>query len=231
MARFKELCMDTEHAEGDLLGSFWAAAVGAVVVQHDPRHPGDVMGVEEYQSIAICPVPEVKTVKHRVHLDVYAGSIDELVSRGATVVLAAEESGFGWTVLRDPEGGEFCAFLRDPVPMYRLHGIGVDSVDPEAQARWWGDALGATVHDNAEHGGGWWTLEGATPDPVLTMDFATVPEPKTVKNRIHWDLYGIVEEFEARGATRLWDTKGWGWVVLADPEGNEFCVFPEPLSG
>jgi hypothetical protein len=50
-----------------------------------------------------------------------------------------------------------------------------------------------------------------------------VPEPKTVKNRVHWDVYGTVEEFLDRGATRLWDTPGW--VTLADPEGNEFCVF------
>ncbi|MEP6816090.1 MAG: VOC family protein [Marmoricola sp.] len=227
MARFKELCMDTERERGNALATFWAAAVGALVVQNNPHDPGDVMGVEEYQGIAICPVPEAKTVKHRVHLDVYAASIDELVARGASVVLPAEESGFGWTVMRDPEGNEFCAFVRDQVPMYRLHGIAVDSADPEAQARWWAEALGAAVNDNAEHGGGWWTLEGATPDPVLTMDFAPVPEPKTVKNRIHWDVYGTVEEFEARGATRLWDTKGW--VVLADPEGNEFCVFPDKM--
>ena len=68
-------------------------------------------------------------------------------------------------------------------------------------------------------------MEHATDDPVLTLDFAPVPEPKTVKNRLHWDVRGTVEEFLDRGATRLSETKGW--VVLADPEGNEFCVFPE----
>lgn len=215
--------MDTEHADGNVLGEFWAAAVGALLAQPDPRYPGDVMGVEEYQGIAICPVPEAKTAKHRVHLDVYAPTIEELVSRGASVVLPAEESGFGWTVMLDPEGGEFCAFLRNPVPMYRLHGIVVDSADPGALAAWWQVALGGRVDDH--DGEGFWTVEGATPDPVLTMDFVPVPEPKTVKNRIHWDVYGTVEEFEARGATRLWETQRW--VVLADPEGNEFCVFPE----
>ena len=219
--------MDTGGDVG-ALATFWAAAVGAQAVRVDPRFPEDldVVGEHEYQGIAIGPVPEAKTVKHRVHLDVYAASVDDLVSLGAAVELPAEESGFGWTVMRDPEGGEFCAFLRDPVPSYRLHGIVVDSADPAAQARWWGEALGATVNDNAAHGGGWSTLEGATPDPVLTMDFVPVPEPKTVKNRIHWDVYGTVGEFEARGATRLWETRGW--VTLADPEGNEFCVFPEP---
>ena len=79
--------------------------------------------------------------------------------------------------------------------------------------------------DNAEHGGGWCTVLGATDDPVLTMDFVPVPEPKTVKNRLHWDVVGTVEEFLDRGATHLWDRPRW--TVLADPEGNEFCVFPE----
>ncbi|MGI9157908.1 MAG: VOC family protein [Marmoricola sp.] len=228
MARFKELCMDTDREGGNVLGEFWAAVVGARLEQPDPPYPGDVIGAQEYQSIAICPVPEPKTVKHRVHLDVYAESTDDLVSLGATVLLPAEQSGFGWTVMRDPEGGEFCAFLKDPLPAYRLHGIGVDAADPEAQARWWGEAFG--VEPRTWEGHDFWTLEGATPDPVLTMDFAPVPEPKTVKNRVHWDVYGTTEEFEARGATRLWDTEDWGWVVLADPEGNEFCVFPEPLT-
>jgi hypothetical protein len=51
-----------------------------------------------------------------------------------------------------------------------------------------------------------------------------VPEPKTVKNRIHWDVYGTVADFEAAGATVLWEMPRW--TVMADPEGNEFCVFP-----
>ena len=46
--------------------------------------------------------------------------------------------------MADPEGGEFCAFLRDPaeLPAYRLHGIGIDRVDARAQAAWWGDVFG-----------------------------------------------------------------------------------------
>jgi hypothetical protein len=47
-----------------------------------------------------------------------------------------------------------------------------------------------------------------------------------VKNRMHWDVYGDVAELEARGATRLSEMPHW--TVLADPEGNEFCVFTRP---
>jgi hypothetical protein len=58
---------------------------------------------------------------------------------------------------------------------------------------------------------------------VLTFDFVPVPEPKTVKNRVHWDVYGEVVDFEDAGATVLWEMPKW--TTMADPEGNEFCVF------
>ena len=223
-ARWLELCMDTVE-DGPRLGAFWAAVIGG---EHktsvaDPAGNVVVPGVEG-GGIAMCPVPEAKAVKHRVHLDVYAAAIGDLEALGATVLRPAEESGLGWTVMADPEGGEFCAFLRDPdvLPAYRLHGVGVDSADPERIARWWGDRFGLTPHDN--DGGGWWTLDGVTNDPVLTFDFAPVPEPKTVKNRVHWDVYGDVADFEAAGAKVLWTMPRW--TTMADPEGNEFCVFP-----
>ena len=64
--------------------------------------------------------------------------------------------------------------------------------------------------------------------------FIPVPEGKTAKNRMHPDLAPVdrtrdeeVERLVALGATRIADHRaadGAGWVVLADPEGNEFCV-------
>ncbi len=223
MARFLELCLDTANPASDI-ATFWAAVSGGRV-QPASSGPANVVGRGDHEGISICPVPEPKTVKNRVHLDIYTRSIDDLTALGAVVDLPAEESGFGWTTMRDPEGNEFCAFLRDELPEFRVHGIGIDCADPEPVARWWAERLGAELDDNAEHGGGWWTLLHATPDPVLTMDFAPVPEPKTVKNRMHWDVVGTVEEFLDAGATHLWDQPRW--TVLADPEGNEFCVFPE----
>ncbi len=61
-----------------------------------------------------------------------------------------------------------------------------------------------------------------------------MPEPKTVKDRIHLDLHlqggddraEVVERLLGMGATKLWDGRQGPqtWVTLADPEGNEFCV-------
>ena len=74
-------------------------------------------------------------------------------------------------------------------------------------------------------------LESASPERRIL--FQTVPEEKTIKNRIHWDvrLAGADKDqaraaLEARGATFLW-TASQGphsWHTMADPEGNEFCI-------
>ena len=226
--RFKELCFDvTEGQEG--IGRFWSAATGV------PFHPGataadpgDLVGHQEGMGVALCPVPEAKTVKNRVHLDVSVGSLEELIARGATV----QEQHEHWTVMIDPVGNEFCAFVREgELPDYRVFEVVVDSVDPEAITQWWADVFAIEAHNKGEP---WWWLQdvpGApTAGPYWAMVFGPVPDPKTVKNRLHWDVYGDPAALIARGATHLWDVPGTtrpiAWTVLADPEGNEFCVFP-----
>ena len=141
---------------------------------------------------------------------------------GATIV-EPQNGTRAWTVMADPEGGEFDAFLRSELPAERLHGLVVDSADPRAQAWWWAGVYGVGVTEND----GWFTLEDVPGMPILTMDFVPVPEPKTVKNRIHWDVSvpDMAPLVEA-GATVLREPGGdIGWYVLADPEGNEFCAF------
>ena len=72
----------------------------------------------------------------------------------------------------------------------------------------------------------------ATP-PAQRILFQTVPEDKTVKNRIHWDVNLASADkdqartaLEARGATFLWSASQGphSWHTMADPEGNEFCI-------
>jgi hypothetical protein len=225
-ARWYFLCMDTAEPDSRL-GQFWAAVAGGDLRPSDGEPVNEVVvpGVEG-GGIALCRVPEPKSVKHRVHLDVYAASIADLEALGASMVLPAEESGFPWSVMTDPEGGEFCAFLRprDALRDYRLHGLVVDCRDPERVARWWGDRFGCAVDDN--EGRGFFTLDDVPGMPIDTFDFVPVPEPKTVKNRVHWDVFGHKDDFVAAGATLLRERDDQiHWDVLADPEGNEFCVF------
>jgi hypothetical protein len=127
--------------------------------------------------------------------------------------------------MADPEGGQFCAFLRKEVPAERLHGLVIDSADPAVQARWWAGVYGVGVTEND----GWCTLEDVPSMPILTMDFVPVPEPKTAKIRVHWDVVvpGVAPLVEA-GARVLREPGGdIGWHVMADQEGNEFCAFTE----
>jgi catechol 2,3-dioxygenase-like lactoylglutathione lyase family enzyme len=220
IACFKDLCIDASDAEA--MGAFWAR----VLQQTWEPDDGRISGATDRHTVWIRTVPEAKAAKHRVHLDIYARDLSGLEAIGATV-LRREGDARTWTVMSDPEGGEFCAFLREELPAERLHGLVVDCVDPFALADWWSEIFGATlVHDPR----GFATLLDVGGMPILTMDFLPVPEPKTVKNRIHWDV--LVDDLAAlvsAGATILRPADDEiRWTVLADPEGNEFCAFLEP---
>jgi hypothetical protein len=102
----------------------------------------------------------------------------------------------------------------------------VDARDPAALGRWWQEALGwVVVNDDPEE----YEIRPA-PDRLPGLLFVRVPEAKTVKNRLHPDFRpddrdAEVERLLSLGATRADIGQGdQSWVVLADPEGNEFCV-------
>ena len=218
-ATWYSLCIDVY---GPGLGEFWAKAMGGTFRPSTKEDGFDWIEGPEGLVAVMCAVPEGKTVKHRVHLDLHVGSIEELTDLGATVVLPAEESGFRWTVLQDPQGGELCGFVRDEPPAFRLYEVIVDSGDPETMARWWAERFGVKADSDGTNP--WWWIDEVPGMPFENVVFVPVPEPKTVKNRIHWDVRGDVAEFEKAGARVLWEMPRW--VTMADPEGNEFCVFP-----
>ncbi len=220
---WQDLCLDA--LDVDAQSRFWAAVGWLDVV--GPVEHRRLEGPTPRHTVWVNEVDRPHVVKNRLHLDVDCASVDDLVALGARVLAPAAETGLGWTVMADPEDNEFCAFVRGPgrVPAYRLHGIGVDCVDAELLARWWGEVFGVDpVHEKGEDGAGWWTLTGVAADDRMTLDFNAVPEPRTVPNRVHWDVVGLVDDLLARGATYLWEQPHW--TVLADPEDNEFCVFP-----
>ena len=103
----------------------------------------------------------------------------------------------------------------------------VDSRDPAKVARFWAEVLGYRIIDEDDEGT---AIQGDKAGPTIL--FIKVPEDKTVKNRLHIDVNAVdrdqdeeVERIIALGARRIDIGQGeQTWVVLADPEGNEFCV-------
>jgi hypothetical protein len=116
-ARFKDLCLDA--GDHQALADWWCAAMGYVRRdEHDPPEDGWVRPASwpvpivdpkgEGPLIWVVPVPEKKTVKNRLHLDVF-GEVEELVALGAAVWRRRADD-IEWDVLTDPEGNEFCVF-------------------------------------------------------------------------------------------------------------------------
>ena len=162
-----------------------------------------LLGPTPEHTIWVNQVPEPKTAKHRWHLDLNVGSVAELERLGASVT---DADSFRWTLMADPEGGEFCAFVREGEITQRLYEIGVDcgnsAQDSHRIARWWADLLGARLVDDDEHGYSY--IEEIPGAPFSSLDFAPVPEPKTGKNRIHPDvLVDDLDALVAAGATVL----------------------------
>ena len=220
MISFKDLCIDATDPE--VLARVWAAALG---LRAEPTG-GDfrLVGEAPERTLWVNKVPEPRSVKQRVHIDVHVAAVSDLIKLGAVIVDAAQP----WTVLADPEGGELCAFVRDPdaLPDYRIYEVVVDAADPVTIASWWAERYNADVCHEQDRGFSWIDEVSGMPWPMV---FQSVPEPKTVKNRIHWDVWGETATFLTAGATLLRGRDDEiGWDVLADPEGNEFCVFTRP---
>ena len=128
----------------------------------------------------------------------------------------------------------------------RLRSIVFDCAHPAPLARFWAEVLGYRVRPYSEEDLAWLQEQGfAGPedDPSVAIDpptdelptiwFNRVPEPKRVKNRVHIDVnLSEVEETDrilGLGATIVRPygaVEGEDWAILADREGNEFCVFP-----
>lgn len=116
----------------------------------------------------------------------------------------------------------------------RLSHTSVDARDAYAQSVWWASVLGYVRDPDDPDEPGDQECLILSPDGTHRLLFIEVPEAKQVKNRIHFDLQpatGTRDEELARlhalGAATVDDRRlpdGTGWVVLADPEGNEFCI-------
>ncbi|MFF2199799.1 VOC family protein [Streptomyces sp. NPDC058145] len=109
-----------------------------------------------------------------------------------------------------------------------IRHVTIASADAYALGSFWSKVLDQPLHEDDHPGDPEALIEGAG------LLFVTVPEGKTVRNRLHLDLQPQdrtrdeeVERVIALGATLVDDRRrpdGTGWAVLTDPEGNEFCV-------
>lgn len=107
-----------------------------------------------------------------------------------------------------------------------LRMITVDTTDALALARWWAEQTGGRILFENE---GWYVITELPGG--LRLSFQKVSDPTPGKNRIHLDLTTAdpaaeVDRLLQAGATKVADHEidGFTWVVLADPDGNQFCV-------
>jgi hypothetical protein len=200
---------------------FWADALDLEASVKDDGNWA-LRGVRPEQTVWIDGVPEPKTVKNRVHLDLVRTSTAPLVALGGHELREVMDGGETWMVVDDPDGAELCVF---DSAQGEPSALVVDSVDAVAQAHWWAEVLHAEIVPAADGTSRW--LAGVSGLPFEVWKFVPVQETKTVKNRMHWDVVcPDVDALVARGAALLRAPDDQiSWHVLADPEGNEFCAF------
>jgi hypothetical protein len=217
---------------------WWAEALAWEIVHESEREGVILSPTHQGNSIVFLPVPEPKSTKNRIHLDLASDSpehqqaiVERLQRAGATRIDIGQPKDAVWVVLADPEGNEFCV---SPPSERSLRGeggplgaIAYDQADASL-GRFWAEAIGWEIVWD-QHG----YVGMRDPHYGSMLTFGPPVSPKAPKNRVHFDIApeatddwnGEVERLIELGARRIEALHGkTPWVVLADPEGNEFCV-------
>jgi len=231
-SRLHALCVDARDPAS--LARFWAGVLGRERYD-DPGGPALLPGDDTGFRIRFLPTTEEKDGPNQVHLHLTSTSLEDqqetvakalaLGGRHLDVGQLPEE---GHVVLADPEGNEFCVIEPGNGFLAGCGFLGELACDGTQQVGYfWSAALGwPLVWDQDEEtaiqapGGGTKIAWGGPP-----------VRPKTARNRMHFDLAppsdgdrrAEVERLVSLGATVVTTGEGDG-VVLADPDGNEFCV-------
>jgi predicted enzyme related to lactoylglutathione lyase len=111
-----------------------------------------------------------------------------------------------------------------------IRQVAIDTADPQRLADWWAEQTGGVVYADL----GQYVMVGiGSRENGFSLCFQRVDEPTPGKNRLHLDCSATdvdaeVRRFVAAGAklVRQHKTDGFAWTVLADPDGNQFCVVP-----
>ena len=234
--------MVIDAADPSALAAFWAAALGWEVAEDEPDEVVVWPARFSYPSptalpLVFVPVEEPKTGKNRMHLDLSTTSQQHQVAEVERILaLGATRADIGqgdveWSVLADPEGNEFCVL--DPREAYLdaspVAAVVLDCARPDELVPFWADATAWDVHVSQPNFASLRAPGGTGP----FLELLQTPDIKTVKNRLHMDIAPLAEgdvqaealRLEKEGAVRLDIGQGdVTWVVLGDPEGNEFCV-------
>jgi predicted enzyme related to lactoylglutathione lyase len=234
--RLVALCFDANDPLR--LARFWAEALHWELEAETQDEIGLVPTDDTRFRILFLPVPEKKTGRNRIHLDLTSTSVDDqtksvqrLVELGARHIDIGQGPDEPHVVLADPEGNEFCVIEPDNGFLAGCGRLGSITCDGTREVGYfWSAALGwPLVWDQDE--------ETAIRAPDGTGPFITWGGPpllpKAGKNRLHLDIappdHGDqreeVDRLVSLGATRIDIGQGdVDWIVMADPDGNEFCV-------
>jgi catechol 2,3-dioxygenase-like lactoylglutathione lyase family enzyme len=235
-SRLIHLCIDANDPR--LLARFWAAALRWDIVDDADDEielkPTDGTGF----GVLFEPVPEAKAGKNRIHLDLTTTSLDDqrdtvaqLLALGGRHIDIGQGPDDTHVVLADPEGNELCIIEPTNNVLGDCPRLGALNCDGSKETGYfWSAALGWPLV---------WDQDDETairhPDgtgPKITWSGLPLI-PKHGKNRLHVDIAppagtdqaAEVERLIALGATRVDIGQGdVTWVVMADPDDNEFCV-------
>ena len=231
-SRLVALCWDANDPHQ--LARFWAAALRWEV---DEEGTGLVPTDDTPFRIVFRPVPHEKVGLNRLHLDLTSSSIDDqresvesLIALGARHLDVGQSPDDTHVVLADPEGNAFCVI--EPGNNF-LSGCGrIGSIACDGSRKvgsFWAAAIGwPLVWDQNDE-----TAIRVRPESGAYITWGGEPlDSKPTKNRLHLDIEPVdsdqhaeVERLVELGASRIDIGQGEvDWVVMADPDGNEFCV-------
>ncbi|RBQ16684.1 VOC family protein [Spongiactinospora rosea] len=229
------LCFDAK--DPSRLARFWAGVLDREPTE-DPRDgiallPGDETGFR----LRYAQSREEKTVQNRMHFDLTSTSLEDqrqTVARalelGARHIDVGQRPEEGHVVLADPEGNEFCVIGPGNKFLAGCGFIGALACDGSQQVGYfWSEALGwPLVWDQDEET----AIQSPLGGPKVTWGGPPLM-PRAGRERLHFDLapaaqsdpQAEIDRLVSLGATRIGgDRHGDGRVLMADPDGNDFCV-------
>ena len=230
------LCIDANDPLG--LARFWAEALGWQIRDETTEEIRLLPTDGTRLRLDFVPVPEPKAGPNRLHLDLTTTSLDDqlgsvakLVGLGARHIDIGQRPDEGHVVLADPEGNEFCVIEPGNSFLAGCERLGSITCEGTREVGYfWSAALGwPLVWDQDEE------TAIRAPDgtgPLITWGGPPLP-PKLAKNRLHLEVAPVdgaeqdaeVDRLEGLGATLVDIGQGdVDWVVMADPDDNEFCV-------